>query len=144
MEQMTEYLIDKGFNCYDYTDKFKTKKEFEDFKDCIGENYKDFSDMLYYFDLQKCIPEIGKYYNDKFDIDTSNHYLVLLSMKFNIIEKDTIMTPESFDNLIKMPSKDKLTAYYNDKTGKIKYRREYNKPRKLKKHNTNGFHIISF
>ncbi len=137
-------IKNKGFQYNDYTNKFKSFEEFENFKDFIQENNKDYKDMIYYFDLNSSIPEIKKYYQNKFKIfTTNNHYLIIYLAKFNIIEKDTKMTTEILNSLVKMPTNDNIKCSWNDKHGKTKYTREIKRPFKLTKKYENGFYTLT-
>ena len=104
MDLIIEYLKEKGFNCNDYTNNFTSKIKFDIFLNFINENYKDYNDMIYVFDLSKSIPDIGNYYKDNFKLDVSNHYLVVLTNEFWIINKDTLFTNESLDKLFCLES----------------------------------------
>ena len=138
-----EYLKNKGFKYNDYTNEFKSIKEFEYFKNFIQENYKDYNDMIYYFDLNSSIPEIKKYYENKFNIfNTNNHYLIIYLVKFNIIEKGTKLTTDILDSLIKMPTNDNIKCSWNDRNGKTKFTREIKKPFKLIKKYENGIYTL--
>lgn len=139
-----EYLKNKGFKYNDYTNEFKTFEEYENFKNFIQENYKDYNDMIYYFDLNSSIPEIKTYYKDKFNIfNTNNHYLIIYLAKFNIIEKGTKMTPDILNSLVTIPTNDNIKCSWNDKHGKTKYTREITKPFKLTKKYENGLYTLT-
>ena len=139
-----EYLKNKGFKYNDYTNEFKSFEEYENFKDFITENSKDYKDMIYYFDLNSSIPEIKKYYENKFNIfTTNNHYLIIYLAKFNIIEKGTKMTPDILNSLVKMPTNDNIKCSWNDNNGKTKYTREIKRPLKQRIKKENGFNIIT-
>ena len=136
--EAVEYFKNKGFKFNDYTNKFKSFEEFSNFKEFIQENYKDYNDMIYHFDLNSSIPEIKKYYKDKFNIlSINNHYLIIYLVKFNIIEKGTKMTPEILNNLVEMPSNDNIKCSWTDKNGKINKTKEIKKSLKpiIKKEN---------
>lgn len=136
-----EYLKNKGFIYKDYTNKFKSFDEFEKFKNLIQDIKKD---NIYYFDLNNSLSDIKKYYEDRFDIkNTSNHYLILYQQKFNVIEKETILTPDILDNLVKIPNNDNIKCFYNDDKGNTKFIKEYQRPFKPKIKKVNGIYILT-
>ena len=103
------------------------------------------NDRIYYFDLNYSIPEIKKYYEDKFNNNyTDNHYLILYQMKFNIIEKETKLTPDILDNLVKIPTDNNIKCYYNDNTnGETLFTSKYKKPLKTRIDKNNGMYILT-
>jgi hypothetical protein len=136
-----KYLENKGFIYNDFTNKFKSLDEFDKFKNLIQ---KIKTNDIYYFDLCNSIPDIKNYYEDKFNIkNTSKHYLILYQIKFNVIEKGSILTPEILDNLVKIPNNDNIKCSYNDNKGNTKFIREYQRPFKPKIKKVNGMYILT-
>ena len=101
-----EYLENRGFIFKDFTNKFKSFEEFEKFKDIIQNEEKN---NIYYFDLNKSIKDIKKYYQDKIfsSINSGlitdifyNRYLILFKSKYSIIENEAILTKDNLNSLV--------------------------------------------
>jgi hypothetical protein len=138
-----EYLENKCFTHNDFTNKFKSFDEFDKFLDQIQ---KIKTNDIYYFDLYYSISDIKNYYEDKFNIkNTSNHYLILYQIKFNVIEKGSILTPKILDNLVEIPNNNNnnIKCYYNDNKGNTKFIRQYQRPLRKQIKKINGMYILT-
>ena len=100
MELIVENLKANGITCCNYTKQFKTIEELNIFRNVLNENYKDFLDMIYYIDLDKCIPEITMFCRDITKADMVNNLMVISPFTFIFISKDEI-TFEKFNDFAK-------------------------------------------